>query len=152
MKTKQRLLIDNRKANFNYTIQDEYEAGIVLIGCEIKSIRKGNVNMSDAYCTFENGEMFLKNMHISPYEDSGFSYRDYQPKRDRKLLLTKHELRKLNQAVKTKGKTIIPVKMYVNDRGYVKLSVALAVGKHTYDKSKAIKERDLDREMKRNYY
>ena len=64
MKTKQRLLIDNRKANFNYTIQDEYEAGIVLIGCEIKSIRKGNVNMSDAYCTFENGEMFLKNMHI----------------------------------------------------------------------------------------
>lgn len=151
MKTKQKLLIDNRKANFNYTIQDEYEAGIVLIGCEIKSIRKGNVNMSDAYCTFENGEMFLKNMHISPYEDSGFSYRDYQPKRDRKLLLTKHELRKLNQAVKTKGKTIIPVKMYVNDRGYVKLSVALAVGKHTYDKSKTIKERDLDREMRRNY-
>ena len=151
MKTKQRLLIDNRKANFNYTIQDEYEAGIVLIGCEIKSIRKGNVNMSDAYCTFENGEMFLKNMHISPYEDSGFSYRDYQPKRDRKLLLTKHELRKLNQAVKTKGKTIIPVKMYVNDRGYVKMSVARAVDKHKYDKSKTIKERDLDREMKRNY-
>ena len=142
------ILIDNRKARFEYFLVDEYTAGIVLIGCEIKSIRNREVNMSDTYCTFINGELFVKNLHISPYKNSGFAYQNYDPKRDRKLLLTKRELRKLNQGVKTKGYTIVPVNLFVNEKGLVKMTIALAKGKHTYDKSQAIKERDLDREMK----
>lgn len=142
------ILIDNRKARFEYFLVDEYTAGIVLIGCEIKSIRNREVNMSDTYCTFINGELFVKNLHISPYKNSGFAYQNYDPKRDRKLLLTKKELRKLNQGVKTKGYTIVPVNLFVNEKGLVKMTIALAKGKHTYDKSQSIKERDLDREMK----
>ena len=142
------ILIDNRKAGFEYFLVDEYTAGIVLVGCEIKSIRNREVNMSDTYCTFINGELFVKNLHISPYKNSGFAYQNYDPKRDRKLLLTKKELRKLNQGVKTKGYTIVPVNLFVNEKGLVKMTIALAKGKHTYDKSQAIKERDLDREMK----
>ena len=142
------ILIDNRKARFEYFLVDEYTAGIVLIGCEIKSIRNREVNMSDTYCTFINGELFVKNLHISPYKNSGFAYQNYDAKRDRKLLLTKKELRKLNQGVKTKGYTIVPVNLFVNEKGLVKMTIALAKGKHTYDKSQAIKERDLDREMK----
>ena len=142
------ILIDNRKARFEYFLVDEYTAGIVLIGCEIKSIRNREVNMSDTYCTFINGELFVKNLHISPYKNSGFAYQNYDPKSDRKLLLTKKELRKLNQGVKTKGYTIVPVNLFVNEKGLVKMTIALAKGKHTYDKSQSIKERDLDREMK----
>lgn len=147
MKKKVGLNIDNRKADFNYFLLDEFEAGIVLQGCEIKSIRSKDVNMSDSYCSFEDNELYVKNLHISPYKNSGFSYKDYDPKRDRKLLLTKHELRKIHQQVKIKGHTIIPVKMYDNDRGLIKIRIAVAKGKHTYDKSKAIKERDLARDM-----
>lgn len=148
MNKKPDILIDNRKANYNYFIEEEFTAGIVLKGCEIKSIRNREVNMSDSYCTFTDGELFIKNLHISPYKNSGFAYQGYDPKRDRKLLLNKRELRKLNQNVKTKGYTIVPVNMFVNENGLVKLTIALAKGKHTYDKSQAIKERDLDREMK----
>lgn len=138
----------NKQAEFNYLLLDEYTAGIVLKGCEIKSIRNGDVNMSDSYCIVENGEMILKNMHISPYKHSGFSYRDYDSKRDRKLLLMKHEIRKIHQSVKTKGVTVVPVRMYINDRGLVKVVISLAKGKHTYDKSQTIKERDIEREMR----
>lgn len=148
MKTKTNILIDNRKANYNYFLVETYEAGIVLQGCEIKSIRAREVNMSDSYCTFIGNELFIKNLHIAAYKNAGFSYRDYDPKRDRKLLLTKRELRRLHQDVKTKGYTIVPVKMYTNEKGLVKMTVALAKGKHTYDKSQDIKERDLKREMK----
>ena len=142
------ILIDNRKANYNYFLLEEYVAGIVLKGCEIKSIRNRDVNMSDSYCTFVGNELIIKNMHISPYKNSGFAYGDYDPKRDRKLLLTKRELRKLQRDVQTKGITIIPVNLYTTDKGLVKLTIAVAKGKHTYDKSQTIKERDLDREMK----
>ena len=139
--------IENRKARFDYEFLDTYTAGIVLHGYEVKSIRNGDINMSDSYCIFEDDELYLKNMHISPYKDKGM-YNDYDPKRDRKLLLTKHELRRLHQSVKTKGLTIVPVRMYSNEKNLMKVSIALAKGKHTYDKSKSIKERDLNREMK----
>jgi SsrA-binding protein len=148
MEKKNNILIDNRKANYNYFLLEEYVAGIVLIGCEIKSIRNRDVNMSDSYCTFVGNELIIKNMHISPYKNSGFAYGDYDPKRDRKLLLTKRELRKLQRDVQTKGITIVPVNLYTTDKGLVKLTIAVAKGKHTYDKSQTIKERDLDREMK----
>ena len=148
MEKKNNILIDNRKANYNYFLLEEYVAGIALIGCEVKSIRNRDVNMSDSYCTFIGNELIIKNMHISPYKNSGFTYKDYDPKRDRKLLLTKRELRKLQKDVQIKGHTITPVNLYVNDKGLVKLTIAMAKGKHTYDKSQTIKERDLDREMK----
>ena len=148
MEKKNNILIDNRKANYDYFLLEEYVAGITLIGCEIKSIRNRDVNMSDSYCTFVGNELIIKNMHISPYKNSGFTYKDYDPKRDRKLLLTKRELRKLQKDVQAKGYTIVPVNLYTNDKGLVKLTIAMAKGKHTYDKSQTIKERDLDREMK----
>lgn len=148
MTKKPDILIDNRKANYNYFLLDEYVAGIVLQGCEIKSIRNKDVNMSDAYCVFVGNELFIMNLHISAYKNVGFSYQDYDPKRDRKLLLTRRELRKLQRDVKEKGFTIVPSNLYINEKGLVKLTVALAKGKHTYDKSQTIKERDLDREMK----
>lgn len=148
MEKKNNILIDNRKANYNYFLLEEYAAGIVLEGCEVKSIRNRDVNMSDSYCTFVGNELIIKNMHISPYKNSGFTYKDYDSKRDRKLLLTKRELRKLQKDVQAKGYTIVPVNLYTNDKGLVKLTIAMAKGKHTYDKSQTIKERDLDREMK----
>lgn len=148
MNKKPSIFIDNRKANYNYFFIEEYVAGISLIGCEIKSIRSREVNMSDSYCTFVGNELFIKNMHISPYENSNFTYKDYEPKRDRKLLLKKSELRKLRRDVQEKGNTIVPVNLFINKEGRVKLTIALAKGKHTYDKSQSIKERDLDREMK----
>ena len=148
MEKKNNILIDNRKANYNYFLLEEYVAGIILEGCEVKSIRNRDVNMSDSYCTFVGNELIIKNMHISPYKNSGFTYKDYDPKRDRKLLLTKRELRKLQKDVQIKGHTITPVNLYINDKGLVKLTIAMAKGKHTYDKSQTIKERDLDREMK----
>jgi SsrA-binding protein len=148
MEKKNNILIDNRKANYNYFLLENYVAGIALKGCEIKSIRNRDVNMSDSYCTFVGNELIIKNMHISPYKNAGFTYQDYDPKRDRKLLLTKRELRKLQKDVQTKGYTIVPVNLYTNDKGLVKLTIAMAKGKHTYDKSQSIKERDLDREMK----
>ena len=104
--------------------------------------------MSDSFCTFINGELYVKNLHISPYKNSNFTYKDYDAKRDRKLLLTKRELKRLEQSVKLKGYTIVPINVFVTEKGLVKMTIALAKGKHTYDKSKSIKERDLDREMK----
>ena len=142
------ILIDNRKARFEYFLEEDYTAGIVLQGCEIKSVRNKDVNMSDSYCTFINGELYVKNLHISPYKNSNFTYKDYDAKRDRKLLLTKRELKRLEQSVKLKGYTIVPVNVFVTEKGLVKMTISLAKGKHTYDKSKSIKERDLDREMK----
>ena len=106
--------------------------------------------ISDAYCVFTNGELFIKNMYISEYKHAG--YEKCEVVRDRKLLLTKHELRKLSQNVKTKGNTIIPLSVFINDRGLCKIKLALASGKHSYDKSQSIKERDLDRELKRSIF
>ena len=139
--------IVNRKAKHEYQFLDTYEAGIVLKGTEIKSIRRGNVNLRDAYCLFVKGELFLKNMFIAEYDHA--THFNHESRRTRKLLLRKGELRKLNRKVKEKGFTIVPFKVYLNERGFAKVEIALAQGKRSYDKRQSIKERDSKREMSR---
>ncbi len=140
--------IKNKRANREYFILDRYVAGIVLTGTEIKSIRNGKANLSDAYCIFDNGELFIRGMHIAEY--SYGSYNNHMAKRDRKLLLTKRELKKLNNKVKEKGFTIIPTLLFINERGLAKLEIALARGKHYYDKREDLKKRDTQREIERH--
>lgn len=139
--------IKNRKASYEYHFLDKYVAGIVLQGTEVKSIRLGKVNLQNAYCTFFKGELYVKGMHISPYTMARET--NHEPKRDRKLLLNKRELRKLESKENEKGLTIIPVRIFINNRGYAKLEIALAKGKKLYDKREDIKEKDLKREMAR---
>lgn len=145
MKTKDNICIKNRKASYEYSFLDTYIAGIQLVGVEIKSIRNGRVNLSESYCVFQSGELYLKNAHISPYENAGYVKID--PLRDRKLLLNKHELRKLSDGVSKKGLTIIPTKMFVNDRGLCKVEVCLCQGKKNYDKRESLKEKDLKKRI-----
>lgn len=137
--------IKNRKASFEYHFLDTYIAGIVLTGTEIKSIREGKVNLSEGYCYFNHGELYIKQMHISPYSQG--THYNHDPLRERKLLLKKSELKKLEAKSQESGLTIIPVRLFVNDRGWVKLEVALAKGKKLYDKRESIKQKDLQREM-----
>ena len=146
MKSKSNITIKNRKASHEYLFLDTYIAGIQLIGVEIKSIRNGEVNLSEAYCIFQNGELYLKNTHISPYENAGFVKVD--PLRDRKLLLNKNELRKLSEGISRKGLTIVPTKMFINDRGLCKVEVCLCQGKKTYDKRESLKEKDMKKNVK----
>ena len=145
MKTSNNITIKNRKASHEYLFLDTYFAGIQLIGVEIKSIRKGEVNLSEAYCIFQNGELYLKNTHISPYENAGFVKVD--PLRDRKLLLNKNELRKLSEGISRKGLTIVPTKMFINDRGLCKVEVCLCQGKKNYDKRESLKEKDMKKRV-----
>lgn len=145
MKTKSNINIKNRKAGFEYFFLDEYTAGIVLTGTEIKSIRAGKVSLSDSYCMFFGKELFVVGMHIAEYKNSGFC--QHQPKRNRKLLLTKRELRKLKEKSQEKGLTIIPTSLFINKRGLAKLNIALAKGKHSYDKKESIKEKDSKRDL-----
>jgi SsrA-binding protein len=140
--------IRNKRANHEYFILERLVAGIVLTGTEIKSIRNGKASLSDAYCVFENGELFVRGMHIAEY--SYGSYNNHLAKRDRKLLLTKRELRKLNNKVKEKGFTIVPTVLFINERGLAKLEIALARGKHYYDKREDLKKRDTQREIERH--
>lgn len=140
--------IQNRRATFEYELLEKYEAGLVLTGSEIKSIRAGKANINDAYCHFKNGELFIKNMHISPY-GSGFG--THEPTRERKLLLHKSELKKLHRAVKEDGMTIVPVRLFINKKGWAKLIIALAKGKKLYDKRESIKKRDIERELQRKF-
>ena len=139
---------ENRKARFEYEFIDEYTAGMVLTGCEIKSIREGAVNMSGSYCYIKDGEIFVKNLHISVYEKFG-AVGKVDPLRDRKILLTKREIRKLNKSVTENGMTIIPTIIFINENGIAKMKIVLAKGKHTYDKKQSIKEKDIDRQTKR---
>jgi len=139
--------IRNKRAEFEYFFLEKFTAGLVLRGTEIKSIRDGKVNITDAYCTFFNNELFVKNMHIAEYRFG--TYLNHQPKDDRKLLLNKKELRKLELRSKDKGLTIIPTLLFVDERGYAKLNIALAKGKKSYDKRETIKEKDIRREMSR---
>ena len=143
---KEVLAIKNKKAAFDFQLLENFVAGILLTGTEIKSIRAGKANLSDAYCIFENAELWVKNMHISEYKEG--SYNNVEPKRQRKLLLTKKELHKLNQKVKVKGLTIIPVKLFLNERGYAKLEIALARGKKFHDKRQDLKLKEARREMR----
>ena len=145
MKTSNNITIKNRRASHEYLFLDTYVAGIQLIGVEIKSIRNGEVNLSEAYCIFQNGELYLKNTHISPYENAGFVKVD--PLRDRKLLLNKNELRKLSDGISRKGLTIIPTKMFVNERGLCKVEVCLCQGKKNYDKRESLKEKDMKKRV-----
>ena len=145
MKTSNNVTIKNRRASHEYLFLDTYIAGIQLIGVEIKSIRNGEVNLSEAYCIFQNGELYLKNTHISPYENAGFVKVD--PLRDRKLLLNKNELRKLSEGISRKGLAIIPTKMFVNERGLCKVEVCLCQGKKNYDKRESLKEKDMKKRV-----
>ena len=137
------IAIKNRKAEFLYYLHTSYTAGIVLTGTEIKSIRAGRANITDAYCSFINNELWVHNMHISEYAQG--SYNNHQPKRDRKLLLQRKEMRKLMTKLNERGYTIIPTLLWINDNGYAKLDICLAKGKKMYDKRETIKERDQRR-------
>lgn len=143
-----KILTKNKKAYFEYTIIEKYVAGIQLKGSEVKSIRNGKVNLDDAYCFIEQNEAFVKNMHISEHKEGGKA-NNHQPIRDRKLLLKKREIFTLNDKVKQKGLTLVPLQLVLTERGFIKLELALAKGKKIYDKKETLKLRDLDRELKR---
>jgi SsrA-binding protein len=137
----------NKKARFQYHIISEFTAGMVLQGSEVKSVRGRKVNLSDAYCTFIEDELYVVNLHIAPYEQA--SYFNHEAKRERKLLLNRTELRKLHKAVKEKGVAIIPIMLYVNEKGLIKLEIGLAKGKKFYDKRDSLKEKDKQRDLDR---
>lgn len=149
MQLEEKHLIDikNKKASFEYYFVQTFRAGLVLYGTEIKSIREGKVNLSDSYCLFSRGELWVHDMHISEYRFA--SYYNHQAKRTRKLLLKKNELRKLENKSKEKGFTIIPTLLFVDERGFAKLEIALCKGKHSYDKRESIKLKDNKRELER---
>lgn len=139
--------IKNKKAYYQYFLAEEFTAGIQLTGTEIKSVREGKVSFVDAYCSFFEGELFVRGMHISEYR-LGTHY-NHDPKRDRKLLLTRRELKKLEGKSREKGFTIIPVLLFIDEKGLAKLNIALAKGKHSYDKRETIKQRDIERDLDR---
>ena len=145
MKLKSDIRILNKKAKFEYIILDRYTAGLQLFGTEIKSIREGKASLVDSYCAVEHGEMYVKQMHIAEYRFG--SYANHQAKRDRKLLLQRREIRKIERANKETGKTIIPLELFINDKGFAKLEIAVCQGKHTYDKRQTLREADDKREM-----
>ena len=146
-----KIYIKNKKAYFEYTILDKYVAGIQLLGTEIKWIRNGKANLNDAFCTFIGGQLYIRNLHISEYTFGSFY--NHEAKRDRVLLLTKKELKKLLTRGEEKGLTIVPLALFISDRGFAKIEIALAQGKKTFDKRETLKERDtkleMDRVMKR---
>ena len=138
----------NRKARHNYFFIQEFEAGIVLQGSEIKSIREGKLSFKDSYASIEAGEVWLYSLHISPYKyDSVFAP---DPERKRKLLLNKREIKKIKNKMDEKGMTLIPVEIYINDKGLAKVKIALAKGKRQYDKREDIKKKDVMRDMQRS--
>ncbi len=143
--------IKNRRATFDYEIGDTYTAGMVLTGTEIKSIRAGKASLTDSYCIIDGGEVWVKQMNISEYFYG--SYNNHAARRDRKLLLSKKEIAKIEKAISDPGYTLIPLRIFINDRGFAKLVVGIARGKKQFDKRQAIKEREdkriLDRMMKK---
>ena len=141
--------IKNKRAEFDYLVVDRYTAGIVLTGTEIKSIRAGKAGLVDTYCYIHNGEMWVKNMYVAEYFYG--TYNNHAARRDRKLLLTRKELRKIEGAVKASGFTIVPTKLFINEKGLAKVIVAIARGKKEYDKRDSIRERDDRREMDRAF-
>ncbi|MBP7273375.1 MAG: SsrA-binding protein SmpB [Saprospiraceae bacterium] len=139
--------IVNRKAQHEFFFVSNYEAGVMLNGTEVKSVREGNANLNDAYCYFNRGELWLKNMYIKEYFQG--TYNNHVARRDRKLLLNRQELKKLERRVTEKGMSIIPFKLYFSERGFAKIEIALAQGKKAFDKRETIKERDTKRELDR---
>ena len=144
-KEDRRLIAENRKARHDYHVLDTWEAGVVLLGTEVKAIREGRVNLRDSYARVEDGEVFVYNVHISPYSHRGYS--EHEPLRRRKLLLHRSEIRKLVGKTVERGMTLVPVRMYFKNRR-VKMSIALAKGKKEYDKRETIKRREADRETR----
>ncbi len=138
--------LKNRPATFEYYIEDKLDAGIVLTGSEIKSIRAGKVSFADSFCIFYQGELWIKSLHIATYVNAGYAGHD--PLRERKLLLNKRELKKWHQKIKEKGYSIIPLAIYINENGFAKVEIGLGRGKKLYDKRETIKSRDADRALK----
>jgi len=141
-----KIIASNKKAYFNYEIIESLEAGIALFGSEVKSLREGRVSLRDSYAEIKNGEVFLLHMNISPYEQANIF--NHEPLRERKLLLHRQEIKRLIGKIREKGYTLIPTKVILNEKGKVKVEVSLAKGKRTYEKKRAIKERDLEREVR----
>lgn len=139
--------IQNRQARFEYEILDKYTAGIVLTGTEIKSIREGKVNLQDGYCYFNNGELFVKAVNITPYAQG--THYNHEATRERKLLLKKTEINKLEGKIEEKGLTLIPLRLFINDRGFAKMEIAVGRGKKLHDKRDSMRERDAKRELDR---
>jgi SsrA-binding protein len=139
--------IKNKKASFEYAFIDKFIAGIQLTGTEIKSIREGKSNINEGFCVFQRNELYIRNMHVAPYFNG--TYNNVEEKRDRKLLLNKRELDKLSGKLKDQGLTIIPLRLFINEKGLAKLEIALAKGKKLYDKRDDIKKRDIERETSR---
>ncbi len=139
--------IKNKKAKFEYHILDTFTAGIVLGGTEIKSIRKSKASILESYCVFERGEMWIRNMHISEYENA--SFRSHRPRSDRKLLLNRKEIDKIEKFLKDVGNTVVPLRIFMSDSGYAKVDIALATGKKLHDKRNDLKEKDDKREVDR---
>jgi SsrA-binding protein len=142
--------IKNKKASFEYQFIDTYIAGIMLTGTEIKSIRQSNVNLLDAYCVFKGTELYVVGLHISRYNEG--THYNHEPVRERKLLLQKKELKKLLTKSQEKGLTIVPTRIFISDRGFAKLEIALAKGKKLFDKRQDIKEKDVKRELSREKF
>lgn len=141
--------IKNKRASFDYEFIDTYTAGIVLTGTEIKSVRLGKVSLVDTFCIFDKNELWVKNMHIAQYQYG--TYNNHDARHDRKLLLTKKELKKLQRNVQETGYTIVPVRLYISAKGLAKLVIALAKGKKEYDKRQTLREKDDRREMDRMF-
>jgi SsrA-binding protein len=140
--------IKNRSAYHEYFIDAKYEAGVVLLGTEVKSIRNGKVSFNDSYCLLNNGEIWIKSLHIAEYSHGNVNNHD--PVRDRKLLLQRREIRKIETKLKEKGYTLIPLRMYFNEKALVKIEIGLAKGKKLHDKRETIRQKDAEREMKRS--
>ncbi|MBA4198084.1 MAG: SsrA-binding protein [Chitinophaga sp.] len=138
--------MNNRQAYFNYYIEDKYVAGIVLLGTEVKSIREGKVSFNDAFCLFDNGELWVRGLFIAEYKLGTIN--NHIAVHDRKLLLNKRELKKLQAALKEKGLTIVPLRVFINEKNLVKIEIGVAKGKKTHDKRETIKKRDTEREIK----
>ncbi len=140
--------IKNRPATYEYAIEDRLKAGIVLTGSEIKSVRNGKVSFNDSYCFFDNGELWLKSLHIAEYVNAG--YAGHLPVHDRKLLLQRKELNKWHMKIKEKGFTIVPLSMFINEKGFAKVEIGLGKGKKLHDKRDSTRNREVEREMKRH--
>ena len=141
-----KIVANNKKARFDFFIEDIFEAGIVLTGTEIKSIRQGKVSINESYAKVRDGEIFILGMNISPYEQGNIFNVD--PLRERKLLLSKREIRKIDEINRLKGKTIIPLRIYINERGLAKVQISIGTGKKNYDKRDSIAKKDAERKMK----
>jgi len=139
--------IKNRSAFFEYYIDDKFTAGMVLTGTEVKSLRQGRASFNDSYCIFHQGELFIRSLHISEYSHG--TYNNHDPVRERKLLLNRRELKKLDSKIREKGYTIVPLRIFFNEKNLAKVEIGLGKGKKLHDKRETIKQRDTEREMKR---